>query len=71
MSRLKRYVTIPFALFATLAFGQSVTVLPDLDAQGRVMLTKDELSQLLPNAKMSRVSARGNRRLWTLCQRGS
>jgi hypothetical protein len=42
-------------LVATLATAQDAAVLRDLDAHGRVTLTKDELNQLLPNAKMSRV----------------
>jgi hypothetical protein len=64
MPHLNRYLIASLVLFSTLAFGQAVTVLRDLDAQGKVTLTKDELSQLLPNANMSRVSARGNKHLW-------
>ncbi len=47
---------------STLATAQEV--LRDLDAQGRVTLSKDELDQLLPGAKMSRTSARGNTNIW-------
>ncbi|MBP6776368.1 MAG: hypothetical protein KA151_03840 [Piscinibacter sp.] len=48
---------------STLATAQEV--LRDLDAQGRVTLSKDELDQLLPGAKMSRTSARGNTNIWS------
>lgn len=52
------------AFVCPLASAQGPSVLRDLDAQGRVTLTKDELSQLMPNAKMSRVSAKGNTHNW-------
>ena len=48
---------------STLATAQEV--LRDLDAQGRATLSKDELDQLLPGAKMSRTSARGNTNIWS------
>jgi Protein of unknown function (DUF995) len=64
MPKPSHCVLSSFALVTMLAFGQGVEVLRDLDAQGRVTLTKDELSQLLPNAKMSRVSAKGNNQSW-------
>ncbi len=64
MPRLSRYVLTLFVLVATLASAQQVAVLRDLDAQGRVTLTKDELNQLLPNAKMSRVISNGNTHFW-------
>jgi hypothetical protein len=47
-----------------LAYGQVAAVLRDLDAQGRVTLTKEELNQLLPNAKVSRTVANGNTHHW-------
>lgn len=64
MPKLSRFALLSFAVVSTFASGQAVTVLRDLDAQGRVTLTKDELSQLLPSASMSRVSPRGNTQRW-------
>ena len=52
------------ALAPTLACAQEAAVLRDLDAQGRVTLTREQLTQLLPGAKMSRASAKGNTHLW-------
>lgn len=58
----------PLLLLVSLAIcplpGAAQEVLRDLDPQGRVTLSKDELNQLLPDAKMSRVSARGNAQFW-------
>jgi hypothetical protein len=57
-------------LFATLALvslqasAQEAAVLRDLDAQGRVTLSRDELNQLLPGARMSRLTAKGNTQIW-------
>lgn len=59
----------PLAIVATLVAAQEVV--RDLDAQGRVTLTKDELSQLLPGAKMSRTSNRGNTIRWSNDPSGS
>lgn len=55
-------LVILFAATSTVA--QDAAVLRDLDSAGRVTLAKDELLQLLPGAKMSRVSARGNTHYW-------
>jgi hypothetical protein len=71
MPKPSRYVFSSLVLVATLASGQEIAVLRDLDAQGRVTLTKDELSQLLPNAKMTRVSAKGNTSVWKNDSSGS
>ena len=62
MLKLPRFAPLSFALVATLASGQEVTTLSEL--QGRVTLTKEELRQLLPNASMSRVIASGNKHHW-------
>ena len=51
-------------LLASAAHAQTATVLRDLDAQGRVTLTAEELQKLMPNAKMSRVSGKGNIHFW-------
>lgn len=64
MTRLLHFSIIPLAVIATLASGQTATVMRDLDALGRVTLTKDELTQLLPNASMRRVSGAGNSQSW-------
>jgi Protein of unknown function (DUF995) len=52
------------ALAASLAFAQDAAMLRDLDAVGRVTLTKEELSQLLPGARMSRFTLGGNTQIW-------
>jgi Protein of unknown function (DUF995) len=64
MPRPSRYVILSFVLVTALASGQESAVLRDLDAQGRVTLTKDELDQLLPGAQMTRVNAKGNTNVW-------
>lgn len=71
MVKLTHYALSSIALASTLVFGQTISVLRDLDAQGRVTLSKDELSQLLPNAQMSRVSAKGNTHSWKNNSSGS
>lgn len=61
--------------FASLAIVSAAAaaqeVVRDLDAQGRVTLTKDELNQLLPGAKMSRTSGKGNTHFWSNDPNGS
>lgn len=57
------------AIVSTPAAAQEV--LRDLDAQGRVTLTRDELNQLLPDAKMSRTSGKGNTHFWSNDSNGS
>ena len=59
-----RCVLLSFALVSAIAAAQEIAVLRDLDAQGRATLSKDELGQLLPNAKMSRSSGKGNTHFW-------
>lgn len=71
MLKLPHFAFQSFAVVSTLAFGQAVTVLRDLESQDRVTLTKEELSQLLPSASMSRVSAKGNTQLWKNNSSGS
>lgn len=44
MSKLTRLTLSSCALATTLAFGQTPAVLRDLEAQGRVTLTKEELT---------------------------
>lgn len=64
MPKPSRYLLSSLALASTIVAAQEVAVLRDLDAQGRATLSKDELGQLLPNAKMSRSSAKGNTHFW-------
>lgn len=64
MPILARYILSLFLLVPTLAFGEDIEVLRDLEALGPTTLTKDELTQLLPNASMSRVSGKGNTQYW-------
>ena len=64
MFKLPRFALLSLALVSTLASGQEAAVLSDLDSQGRVTLTKEQLGQLLPNASMSRVIANGNKHYW-------
>jgi hypothetical protein len=71
MSNPYCYAFLPFAFVATLAYGQEAVVLRDLEAQSPVTLTKDELTQLLPNAKMTRVSLKGNSSAWKNDSSGS
>lgn len=52
------------ALASTLACAQEAPVLRDLDAVGRVTLSKEELTQLLPGARMSRFTGKGNTNAW-------
>ena len=64
MPRPDRQVIASLVLVSTLTWAQEVAVLRDLDAQGRVTLTRDELNQLLPGAKMSRLTGKGNTQFW-------
>lgn len=60
-----RYAILAFSYVAcTTALAQAPTVVRDLDAAGRVTLSKEELGQLLPDATMSRVNAKGNSHHW-------
>lgn len=64
---MKPVAHVLFALASvacTAALAQAPAVLRDLDAAGRVTLSKEELGQLLPGATMSRVSAKGNTHFW-------
>jgi len=64
MTRPNRCLLLSLALVGGIAGAQETMVLRDLDAQGRATLSKEELSQLLPNAKMSRVTGKGNTHFW-------
>lgn len=64
---MKPVAHVLFALTSvacTAALAQAPAVLRDLDAAGRVTLSKEELGQLLHGATMSRVSAKGNTHFW-------
>jgi len=71
MSKLTFLTFFSCTLASMLASAQAPTVLRDLDAQGRVTLTKEQLTQLLPSAKMSRVSPQGQTQIWTNDPSGS
>lgn len=51
--------------FSGLAFGQQAQVLRDLESKQPSTLSKDELKQLLPGAKMGRVTTIGNTQFWS------
>ena len=65
MPLLGRFLVASLALAATLACAQEISLVRDLDAMSRVTLTKDELGQLMPNAKMGRVTGKGSTQIWT------
>jgi len=46
------------------AFPQEAQLLQDLESKQPAKLSKDELQQLLPGAKMSSTNSRGNTRAW-------
>jgi hypothetical protein len=71
MPRSARFVLSSFALVCSLACAQEAAVLRDLDAQGRVTLTKDELTQLLPGSNMRRFTGKGNTHIWKNDSSGS
>lgn len=64
MPRLLATLFAACALLGATAWAQNAAVLADLDAAGRTTLSKDELTALLPGAKMSRISGRGNTQFW-------
>ena len=64
MPNLHRYLVCAIGALTTLVGAQEIGVVRDLDAVGRVTLSKDELTQLIPDAKMSRTSAKGNTHYW-------
>lgn len=65
MPSLTRHLFVAVAVVTTtLVCAQNIVVVRDLDAGGRVTLTKDELGQLMPNARMSRMTSTGNTQLW-------
>lgn len=64
MARHHHLLFASLALVSLQASAQDASVLRDLDAQGRVTLSRDELNQLLPGAKMSRVTAKGGTHIW-------
>ena len=56
---------LSLALFAQAALSQQPQLLGDLAPLNPKILSKDELQQLMPGAKLSRVSASGNTHIWT------
>ncbi len=65
MARMFQLVFSSCSLVATtLAFGQTPSVMRDLDALRPVTLSKDDLTKLLPDANMSRLNAKGDTQRW-------
>ena len=59
-------VALALSCISGVAHGQEgALLLRDLQSQNAKMLSKEELQQLLPGAKMGRVSTSGNTHLWT------
>lgn len=61
---------VSLAVTATAARAQQL-VLRDLESKSPKKLSKDELTQLLTDAKMSRISERGNTHNWSNASGGS
>ena len=64
MSTARQCLLSSIVLVSALASAQDAALLGDLDAAGRTTLTKEELTALLPGAKMSRITGRGNQQFW-------
>jgi len=71
MSILQPIVAAALVVACGFAFAQKAAVLGDLAAQDRVTLGKDELTQLLPGAKMRRYNAQGSAQAWSNDSGGS
>lgn len=65
MHPLRMLVPAVLALASALASGQTISVFDDLAPLNPRTLSKDELEQLLPGARMVRTSPRGNVHTWT------
>ena len=64
MPPVRMLVPAVLALSSALASGQTISVFNDLAPLSPRTLSKDELEQLLPGARMSRASTRGNTATW-------
>jgi Protein of unknown function (DUF995) len=64
MSRLSHCLFSSLVVVTIVAHAQEIAVVRDLDAGGKVTLTKDDLGRLLPNARMSRLTGKGNTQIW-------
>jgi uncharacterized protein DUF995 len=58
-------IAVSLVLFSQAAMPQQAQVLRDLDALNAKKLSREELQQLMPGAKMSRLAASGNTHVWT------
>ena len=65
MPPVRMLVPAVLALSSALASGQMISVFDDLAPLNPRTLSKDELKQLLPGARMTRTSPRGNVHTWT------
>lgn len=64
--RLSSWVPGWLCCFASLALAQPAQLtLRDLEGKSPRKLSKDEVTALIPGAKMSRISVRGNQHYWT------
>lgn len=71
MPTLAHCVAASLTLVSTLASGETISTVADLDAQSPVVLTREELAQLLPGARVSKLTNRGNTHTWVNDTSGS
>jgi Protein of unknown function (DUF995) len=64
MPRLSHCLFSSLVVVTSVAHAQEIAVVRDLDAGGKVTLTKDDLGRLLPDARMSRLTGKGNTQIW-------
>jgi len=62
---LVNVIALSLVFFSQAAMPQQAQVLRDLDPMNPKKLTKEELQQLMPGAKMSRLAPSGNTHIWT------
>jgi hypothetical protein len=63
---MRRGLTLGFLVGGcTIAWAQQALTLRDISDKNPRTLTKDEVTKLMPGAKVSRVTVRGNRHDWT------
>lgn len=65
MQSLSMHLILCGLFAASTAFAQEVSVLRDLDSLSPSTLSKADLQDLIPKAKMLRVLANGNTHIWT------
>jgi hypothetical protein len=60
-----KLAVVLLASISTLAAAEEINLVRDLDAQGKEILSQEDLNQLIPKSTFSRVSAAGNTQIWT------